>query len=119
MPLVKGLKERFEKYTAKTPADTFGARYVASRAIALKRHAEGASAIAEVIELARKVLESRGVPAGQQGVYYAFVEKVRKALFSHTGATLTAYVSGLKAAFVQKGCDPAILDTLAKLIIGG
>jgi hypothetical protein len=119
MPLVKGLKERFDKYTAKTPADTFGARYVASRAIALKRHAEGASAIAEVIELARNVLESKGVPAGQQGVYYAFVEKVRKALFSHTGATLTAYVSGLKATFVQKGCDPAILDTLAKLIIGG
>jgi hypothetical protein len=118
MPLVKGLKERYEKFTAKTPPDVVGARYAASKAIAYKRELAGAGAIAEVIELARNILESKGVPAGQHGVYYAFVEKVRKAMFSHTGATLKAYVDGLKAAFAQKGADPAILDTLAKLLVG-
>jgi hypothetical protein len=119
MPLVKGLKERYEKFTAKTPPDVTGARYAASKPIAVKRELAGAGPISEIIELTRNILESKGVPAGQHGVYYAFVEKIRKAAFSHSGATLTAYVNGLKAAFAQKGCDPAILDTLSKLIVGG
>jgi hypothetical protein len=118
MPLVKGLKERYEKYTVKTPPDVTGARYAGSKSIAVKRELAGAGPIAEIIELTRNILESKGVPAGQHGVYYAFVEKVRKAMFSHTGATLKAYVDGLKAAFAQKGCDPAILDTLSKLLVG-
>ena len=118
MPLVKGLKERYEKYTAKTPPDITGARYAASKTIAVKRELAGAGPIAEIIELTRNILESKGVPAGQHGVYYAFVEKIRKAAFSHSGATLTSFVAGLKATFAQKGCDPAILDVLAKLIVG-
>jgi len=59
------------------------------------------------------------VPAGQHGAYYAFVQKVRKAAISHTGTTLSSFVAGLKAAFAQKGCDPTILDLLAKLFVGG
>jgi len=118
MPLVKGLADRVQKYVAKTPPDITGARYAASKPLAVRRHAAGAGAIAEAIELARNILESKGVPAGQQGVYYAFVEKVRKAAFSHTGTTLGNYIAGLKALFAQKGCDPAILDILSKLIVG-
>jgi len=118
MPLVKGLKERFEKYTAKTPPDITGARYGAAKPLAVKRQLAGAGPIAEIVELTRNILESKGVPAGQHGVYYAFVEKVRKAAFSHSGATLSSYVAGLKAAFVQKGADPAVLDVLSKLIVG-
>jgi len=119
MPLVKGLKERFEKYTVKTPPDITGARYAASKTIAVKRQLAGAGPIAEIIELTRNILESKGVPAGQHGVYYAFVEKIRKAAFSHSGTTLSNYIAGLKASFTQKGCDPTVLDTLAKLIVGG
>jgi hypothetical protein len=118
MPLVKGLKERYEKFTAKTPPDVTGARYAASKPIAVKRELAGAGPIAELIELTRNILESKGVPAGQHGVYYAFVEKIRKAAFSHSGTTLTNLVAGLKQAFTQKGCDPAVLDVLSKLIIG-
>jgi hypothetical protein len=118
MPLVKGLKERYEKFTVKTPPDIVGARYAASKPIAVKRELAGAGPIAEIIELTRNILESQGVPAAQQGVYYAFVEKVRKAMFSHTGATLKTYIDGLKAWFVQKGADPTVLDTLSRLIVG-
>jgi len=118
MPLTKGLKERFEKYTAKTPPDVTGARYAASKTLAVKRQLAGAGPIAEIIELTRNILESKGVPAGQQGVYFAFVEKVRKAAFSHSGTTLSSFVAGLKALFAQKGCDPAVLDVLSKLIVG-
>jgi hypothetical protein len=118
MPLTKGLKERFEKYTAKTPPDVTGTRYAASKTLAVKRQLAGAGPIAEIIELTRNILESKGVPAGQQGVYFAFVEKVRKAAFSHSGTTLSNFVAGLKALFAQKGCDPAVLDVLSKLIVG-
>lgn len=118
MPLTKGLKERFEKYTAKTPPDVTGARYAAAKTLAVKRQLAGAGPIAEIIELTRNILESKGVPAGQQGVYFAFVEKVRKAAFSHSGTTLSNFVAGLKALFAQKGCDPAVLDVLSKLIVG-
>ena len=119
MPLTKGLKERYEKYTAKTPPDVWGARYAASKGLAVKRHLSGAGPIAEIVELTRNVLESKGVPAGQQGVYYAFAEKVRKAAFSHSGSTLVKYVEGLKAYFAQLGADPAVLDVIAKLYLGG
>jgi len=119
MPLTKGLKERYEKYTAKMAPDIVGTRYAASKTIAVKRQLAGAGPIAEIIELTRNILESKGVPAGQQGVYFAFVEKVRKAAFSHSGTTLSNYVAGLKALFAQKGCDPTVLDVLSKLIVGG
>jgi len=119
MPLTKGLKERTAKFTAKTPPDVTGARYAASKPIAIARHLEGAAPIAETVELARKVLEAQGVPAAQQGVYFAFVEKVRKAAFSHSGATLEKIVDGLEAQFVLKGADPKILAVLANLIVGG
>jgi hypothetical protein len=119
VPLVKGLAERYAKFTAKTPPDITGARYAASKEIAVKRMLEYASATAAAVELARNVLETSGVPAAQHGVYYAFVQKVRKAAFSHSGADLKAIVEGLKALFTAKGADPTVLDTLAKLIIGG
>jgi len=119
MPLTKGLKERYEKYTAKTAPDIVAARYAAAKDLAVKRQLAGAGPIAEIIELARNILESEGVPAAQQGIYFAFVEKVRKAAFSHSGTTLSNFVQGLKALFTQRGCDPAVLDLLSKLIVGG
>jgi len=119
VPITKGLRDRLEKFTAKTPPDVTGARYAASKAIAVGREWDFASPIGEVVELARNVLESDGVPAGQFAVYLAFVQKVRRALFSHRGATLGKIVSGLKSYFAQLGADPATLDKLSKLMVGG
>jgi len=119
MPLVKGLRDRVDKFVAKTPPDQTGARYGAVKPIAVGRFTDFASGPVEFRELVRNVLESAGVPAGQQGVYYAFALKCRKALFSHSGPTLKAVINGLIADFATgKGADPAILKKIAAMILG-
>ncbi|RLE83623.1 MAG: hypothetical protein DRJ67_11870 [Thermoprotei archaeon] len=118
MGITKTLQDRFEKFTAKTPPDVTGTRYANSKTIALPRFLEGSSAMAVIVELTRNILESSGVPAGQQGVYFAFAQRARRIAFSHSGDTLTKFLEGLKAEFVSKGCDPAILDKIASLITG-
>lgn len=119
MPLTKGLRERVEKYTAKMVPETVGARYGASKSIAVARYTAWASAVTEFRELVRTVLEANNVPAGQQGVYYAFAFKCRKALFSHEGATLKDVVNGLIQDFTTgKGADPKILAKIASMVLG-
>ncbi len=106
MPMVRGLKERAEKFSAKMVPEQTGARYGAVKSIAVGRFIAGASATRE--------------PAGQYGMYFAFIQKVRSAAFSHGGDTLKKIIEGLKQDFtVSKGADPAILDKLAKLVVGG
>jgi hypothetical protein len=119
LPTVKTLKDRVDKFTAKMDPATAGARFAASKTIAVKRYINATAAITDVVELTRNVLESKGVPAGQHAVYYAFEEMVRRAAFSHDGATLKAIVDGLKQQFVYKGADPAVLDAISKLVVGG
>ncbi|MEM4037789.1 MAG: hypothetical protein QW700_08375 [Desulfurococcaceae archaeon] len=119
MPLTKGLRERVEKYTAKMVPETVGARYGASKPIAVARFSANASGIVEFRELVRTVLEANNVPAGQQGVYYAFAFKCRKALFSHEGATLKDIINGLIQDFTTgKGADPRILAKIASMVLG-
>jgi len=119
MPLVKGLRDRVDKFSAKTPADQTGTRYGAVKDIAVGRFTEWASGPVEFRELVRNVLEKEGVPAGQQGMYYAFAFKCRKALFSHSGPTLKAVINGLINDFTTgKGADPAILKKIATMILG-
>lgn len=119
MPLVKGLRDRVEKFTAKTPADQTGTRYGAVKDIAEGRFIGFASSIVEFRELVRIVLEKEGVPAGKQGVYYAFAAKLRKYAFSHSGATLEAIANGLIADFtIGKGADPAVLKKIATMVLG-
>jgi len=119
MPIVKGLGERVAKFTAKTAPDRVGTRYDAVKSIAIKRFTEFGSGVAEFRELVRNAIESAGVPAGKQGVYYAFALKARKAVFSHTGDTLMAYINGLIADFTTgKGADPRVLRKIAAMILG-
>lgn len=118
MPIVKTLADRVEKFRLKTPADQTGARYGAVKELASGRFVEGAGLITAVRERVRNVLESEGVPAAQHGVYYAFAFKIASKAMSHAGPDLDAIVSGLKAWFVAKGADPAVLDKIANLIVG-
>jgi len=119
VPITKTLRDRTEKFTAKTPADQTGARYGAVKEIAVGRFIDYASSIVEFRELVRNVLEAEGVPAGQQGMYYAFAQKLRRYAFSHSGDPLKAIVNGLISDFsTGKGADPAILKKIAAMILG-
>jgi len=118
MPIVKTLADRVEKFKAKTPPDQTGARYGAVKDVAVTRYIEGSGVITAVRERVRNILESKGVPAGFHGVYYAFAFKLASKALSHEGPALEAIAEGLKQMFIAKGADPAILDEIANLIIG-
>lgn len=117
MPIVKTLSDRVEKFKAKTAPDRVATRYGAVAELAQKRYLEGVAGLRSLVDLAKKILESEGVPPGQEGVYFAFVLKAASKAQKHVGATLQRFIEGLKARFVGLGADPAILDKLAKLII--
>jgi len=116
VPIVKTLADRVQKFSVATAPDRVGTRYGAVKDLALARYGDGASVIATVREMARNVLVTAGVPPAQQGVYFAFAMKLASKAMSHTGPALDKVIDGLKAWFVAKGADPAILDKLAKLV---
>jgi len=118
MPIVKTLADRVEKFKAKTPPDQTGTRYGAVKELASGRFIEGAGVIAAVRERVRDILEREGIPASDHGVYYAFAFKCASKALSHSGVELAAVVEGIKAWFVAKGADPAVLDKIANLIVG-
>jgi len=117
-----GLKERIERFAAKHPTVRHRRKARCDKDVATKKYLEGVAPHVETIERARNIFDNMGVPAAQQGVYYAFVQKaqkLRKAALRHSGESLRKEIENLKAEFVQKGCDPAILDVLSKLVVGG
>jgi len=116
MGLVKSLSDRVSFFTASMDPARVGKRYGNSKEIAVARYPDAMSAIVATREAARNILESNGVPAGMQGVYYAFVAKLVSYAYSHTGESLDKLRAGLKAWFVAKGCDPAVLDKLVTLV---
>jgi len=119
MPGVKDLRERTDKFIAKTAADRVGTRYDAVKNIAVGRFTSYASSIVEFRELVRIVLNKEGIPAGQQGPYYAFAMRIRSKAFSHSGTTLKDYVNGIIQDFVTgKGCDPTVLKKIASMLLG-
>jgi len=119
MPGVKDLRERTDKFIAKTAADRVGTRYGAVKDLAVGRFTSYASSIVEFRELVRNLLNKEGVPAGQQGAYFAFAMRLRSKAFSHQGTTLKDYVNGIIQDFTTgKGCDPAILKKIASMLLG-
>lgn len=118
MPKVTTLTERYEKYSAKTTPERVGARYEASKTIAIKRMREGSSKIVSIRELVRSILDTAGVPAGQWAIYLSFAQRMASMTNSYTGPTLIRRVEGMKAGWLAKGADPAILEKIVKLFTG-
>ncbi len=122
MPIYKNsLVERYTKYNAKYPdATTMTSRLTAVRDIMQTRYQAGQSPVYNAVEATRNILETKGVPAGLHGVYYAFAQELAKSTMSHSGATLSKIVSGLKQKYVTAhNADPAILDEIVNVVIGG
>jgi len=115
VPIVKTLADRVESYKAKTAPDRVGTRYGAVKELAVNRYIGGVGSIVAIREIVRNILESNGVPASAQGVYYAFAFKLASKGFSHSGKEFDDIVAGLKAWFTAKGADPAVLDKIASL----
>ena len=113
------LKERVERFTAKRPAARHRRKARCDKDSATKKYLAGVAPYVEINRMAKNILDNMGVPVAQQGVYYAFVQKARKVALRHSGGNLRKEIENLKAEFVQKGCDPAILDVLSKLVVGG
>lgn len=118
MPQVSSLSDRATKFSKKTAPDRVGARYDASKEIAVERYGEAVSVRFAVQEMVRNLLSTKGVPPGQQGVYYAFAFMVLSKRWSHTGDAFEKFVEGIKARFVAFGADPAILDSIMTLFTG-
>lgn len=119
MPFVRTLRDRVEKFSAKAVPDVVRDRFGQVETIAELRVAEGMGPVVTIRELVRKVIETEGVPTGQQAIYYSFAMKIASKAFSHSGPTLEKEVEGWKAYWVTaNGADPTILDKIVKLIVG-
>ncbi|MEO2151436.1 MAG: hypothetical protein ABGW50_02110 [Thermococcus sp.] len=118
MPIVKTLRDRVEKYSAKFDANVIQNRLTQVESLAKARYTEAVATFTAIRELVRKILESAGVPAGQHAVYYSFAFKIASKAQKHELTTLTNTIEGLKAYWVAaNGADPAILDKIANLVL--
>ncbi len=119
MPIVRTFADAREKYVTKYDGANVTARLTAVGEIKNRRYQAGSSTIYNIVETVRGILESSGVPALAHGMYYAFAQKITKLTFSHSGATLSQMVSGLKAQWVTAyKADPAILDKIILAVLG-
>lgn len=118
MPVVKDMSERYAKYSAKQTPERVGARYGASKPIATSRFIDGIASVRPLVDLAKKVLDNLGVPAGQYGIYISFVEYIAKRAVSYGSKTFDARVLGAKANWTARGADPAVLDAMVNLVRG-
>jgi len=117
VPLVVSVGEQITRFSQKTAPDRVGTRYGAKKSQAVALYIDRAAPYAVIVEEARKLLAKLGVPSGEYGIYIAFVEHLLSRAEKHMGATLDAIITGAKAYFVNKGCDPEILDKLVSLIL--
>ncbi|MEM0459286.1 MAG: hypothetical protein QXZ31_05425 [Thermofilaceae archaeon] len=119
MPGVRSFRDMREKYELKYDGATVTARWTALKTIIDARFESASSPIVNIIETVRTILSTNGVPAGLQGPYYAFAQELGKLMFSHSGATLQALISGKKAYYVTAHkLDPEILDKIVLAVLG-
>jgi hypothetical protein len=117
MPIVRTVADMVNMFSNKTTADRVGTRYEAAKPIAQRRYTNNAMPFRVLVEKIRDLLSKLGVPPGKWGVHIAFGEVLQKITITARGAVPTAVIDGLKAAYVAKGADPAVLDQIVKLVI--
>jgi hypothetical protein len=117
MPIVRTVADMVNMFSAKTAPDRVGARYEASKEIALRRYTNNAMPYRTLVEKIKDLLSKLNVPPGKWGVHIAFGEILQKISITTRGAVPAAIVEGLKTAYVAKGADPSTLDQIVKLVI--
>jgi len=117
MPGTVSIGEQITRFSQKTAPDRVGTRYGAKKSMAVALYLDRAAPYAFIVDEAKRVLAQLGVPTAEYGIYIAFVEMLYKKAEKHSGKTLADVVTGLKARFVNKGCDPEVLDVLTKLVL--
>jgi Ran GTPase-activating protein (RanGAP) involved in mRNA processing and transport len=117
MPLVKSAGDMVQMFSAKTAPDRVAARYGAARDLAIQKYITYATPFRIVVEMAREKLIKLGVPSGRWGVHFAFVEVLKKIAMAYKGIVPENIINALKAEYVAKGADPAVLDELVKIVI--
>jgi hypothetical protein len=117
--MVKFADDMIRKFTAKTTLERVATRYGASKEHAILMYAANGIAAREAIETVRSILSARGVPSGTWGVYIAFGLKLWSLARTYAGKVPAAVVEGFKKEYATKGGDPAILDAIAGVFVGG
>jgi hypothetical protein len=121
MPFVRRFADRVEKYQTKYPTDAavITAKITAVKSIMDLRYEAASSPVVNVVSIVRNIVESEGVPSGQHALYYSFGQILAKLMFSHSGATLSKEISGLKQMWVTAyKADAAILDKIITAVLG-
>jgi hypothetical protein len=117
MPLVKSAGDMVQMFSAKTAPDRVATRYGAARDLAIQKYIAYATPFRIVVEMAREKLIKLGVPSGKWGVHFAFVEALKRIAMAYKGTVPTSIINAVKAEYVAKGADPAVLDELVKIVI--
>jgi hypothetical protein len=117
MPIVKSAGDMTQMFSAKTSPDRVATRYGAAKDMAISKYISYAIPFRIVIEMAREKLIKLGVPSGKWGVHIAFVEALKRIAQAYKGVVPSTIVNAVKAEYVAKGADPAVLDELVKIVI--
>jgi len=117
MPIVRSVSDMIDMFDKKTAPDRVGARYEAAKEIAIRRYTNVATVYRVLIEKIRGLLIANNVPTGKWGVHISFGELLQKYVLTMKGDVPATLIDGLKAVFVAKGADPAILDKIKALVI--
>jgi len=118
MPISHTLEEMVTKYTAKMNPTQVGTNYQNASAIAVGRYEEGVFPFFAIYPKVKNILWYNGVPAGQQGIYFAFAFKLQHYAQKQGNVSLQDIVASLQQEFVTLGAEPQILNQLANLVVG-
>jgi len=109
---------RYKKYSAKFDPDTVRNRFAQVKDIALDQAQEQFARLVDFEEAVKARLNELGVPVIQIPFYLNVAREIYRAMTRHVGKTLEIEVKAIKAKWVTRGLDPAIVDEVIKIMIG-
>jgi len=109
---------RFKKYNAKFDPDVVRARFAAVKDLAMEQVQGLFEDLVAMEKEVKALLNELGVPVTLIPMYLSYARQLWHAKKRHTAKTLKTEVEARKALWSARGLDPAILDEIAKLVVG-